>query len=135
MATTRPTFSAASRIRPAVSACSSAVPWAKFSRATSRPAATIRSSTSGSREAGPIVATIFVERIGTADPTRREKPALSGGEVKFVLTLERPSALLVPVPTGWHGTGPRRGVAPSPHAPRSPLGSRGTAFGKREFAL
>ena len=43
-----------------------AVPWLKFSRATSMPASTIRTSTSGSREAGPIVATIFVRRsIGT----------------------------------------------------------------------
>ena len=47
----------------AVSACSSALPWEKFSRATSIPASTIRTSTSGSREAGPIVATIFVRRI------------------------------------------------------------------------
>ena len=38
------------------------VPWLKFSRATSMPASTMRTSTSGSREAGPIVATIFVRR-------------------------------------------------------------------------
>ena len=42
--------------------CCSAVPWLKFSRATSIPASTIRTSTSGSLEAGPIVATIFVRR-------------------------------------------------------------------------
>ena len=47
----------------AVSACSSRVPWEKLSRATSMPASTIRTSISGSREAGPMVATIFVRRM------------------------------------------------------------------------
>ena len=59
----RPARPAASRTRCAVSACCSCVPWLKFSRATSMPASTIRTRTSGSREAGPIVATIFVRRI------------------------------------------------------------------------
>ena len=62
IATGRPTRPAALRTRWAVSACCSAVPCEKFSRATSMPAATIRSSVLGSREAGPIVATIFVWR-------------------------------------------------------------------------
>ena len=53
----------ASRTRSAFSACSSRSPWEKFSRATSRPASTIRASVSGSREAGPMVATIFVRRM------------------------------------------------------------------------
>ena len=63
-ATSRPTRSAAARIRSIVSACSSGSPCAKFSRATSIPTAIICSSTAGSREAGPIVATILVDRIG-----------------------------------------------------------------------
>ena len=41
-------------------ACSSWVPCEKFSRATSIPASTSRASTSGEREAGPIVQTILV---------------------------------------------------------------------------
>ena len=47
----------------AVSACSSALPCAKFSRATSIPASIIATSISGSREAGPMVATILVRRM------------------------------------------------------------------------
>src|SRR3954454_4001560 len=61
-ATWRPARPAASRTSRAVSACSSALPWEKFSRATSIPASTMRASTSGSRDAGPMVATIFVRR-------------------------------------------------------------------------
>ena len=63
IATWRPARPAASRTSCAVSACSSALPCEKFRRATSIPASTMRTSTSGSREAGPIVATIFVRRI------------------------------------------------------------------------
>ena len=63
-ATSRPTRSAAARTRSTASACCSGAPWAKFRRATSMPTAIIRSSTAGSREAGPIVATILVDRIG-----------------------------------------------------------------------
>src|SRR5690606_30371835 len=37
-------------------------PWLKFSRATSMPASTMRTSTSGSDEAGPMVAMILVRR-------------------------------------------------------------------------
>src|SRR3954454_17812860 len=62
IATWRPARPAASRTSRAVSACSSALPWEKFSRATSIPASTMRARTSGSREAGPMVATIFVRR-------------------------------------------------------------------------
>ena len=51
-------------MRSTVSACWAGSPWAKLSRATSIPAATMRSSTGGSRDAGPTVATILVERIG-----------------------------------------------------------------------
>jgi hypothetical protein len=47
-----PARPAASRTRRAVSACVSASPWEKFRRATSIPASTMRTSTSGSREAG-----------------------------------------------------------------------------------
>ena len=65
MATSRPLRSAARRMASAVSACCSGVPCAKLSRATSMPAAIIRSRTSGSREDGPMVATIFVDRILT----------------------------------------------------------------------
>ena len=67
IATGRPARPAASRTSVAVSACVSCDPWLKFSRATSMPASTIRTSTSGSREAGPIVATIFVRRSIAAD--------------------------------------------------------------------
>ena len=62
-ATWRPARPAAWRTSDAVSACSSAVPWEKFRRATSIPASTMRTSTSGSRDAGPMVATIFVRRM------------------------------------------------------------------------
>src|SRR5262245_19749209 len=61
-ATGRPARPAASRTHSAVSACSSWEPWLKFSRATSIPASTMRPSVSRSRDAGPIVATIFVLR-------------------------------------------------------------------------
>ena len=66
IATSRPARPAAARIRSAVAAFSSRVPWAKFSRATLMPASTIRASTSASSLAGPIVATIFVRgrRVG-----------------------------------------------------------------------
>src|SRR5262249_22750263 len=59
----RPTRSDAVRIRSTVSACSSGRPCAKFSRAMSIPAAIMFSRTAGSRDAGPIVATILVARI------------------------------------------------------------------------
>src|SRR4051794_9827571 len=65
IATWRPARPAASRTRWATSACSSALPWEKFSRATSIPASTMRTSISGSRDAGPMVATILVRRIPT----------------------------------------------------------------------
>ena len=68
-ATWRPARPAASRTASAVPACSSAVPWEKFRRATSIPASTMRTSTSGSREAGPMVATILVRRIPTPHAT------------------------------------------------------------------
>src|SRR5215217_1237027 len=61
-ATWRPTLPAALRMRSIVSACSRRVPCEKLSRATSIPASIIRTSVSGSREAGPMVATIFVRR-------------------------------------------------------------------------
>src|SRR5579875_2219319 len=78
IATCRPTAAAAARTRRAFSACSSRSPWEKFSRATSIPARTIRSSVWGSREAGPMVATILVRRIEPASyctrSTRGERP-------------------------------------------------------------
>ena len=97
---------AASRAPPrsgsaaAISACSSGSPWAKFSRAMSMPAAIICSRTSGSFEAGPMVATILVERIALNIPTAHrgvalvqnwtnavhEKPALSDRPPGSVLT-------------------------------------------------
>ena len=62
MPTVRPSlrpisFTSCARLR-----WSSAVPWEKFSRTTSTPARIIFSRTSGSDEAGPRVATIFVLR-------------------------------------------------------------------------
>src|SRR5215218_806522 len=67
IATDLPARLAASRTRCAVSACSSALPWEKFRRATSIPASIIWTRTSGSREAGPMVATILVRRMGGTD--------------------------------------------------------------------
>src|SRR3954452_5108895 len=64
MATGRPARPAASRTRATFSACSSSEPCEKFNRATSMPASTMRASTSGLRDAGPMVATIFVRRMG-----------------------------------------------------------------------
>ena len=62
------------------SACSSALPCEKFSRATSIPASTIRTRTSGSREAGPMVATILVRRMALVSITRdARRSALSPG--------------------------------------------------------
>ena len=46
-----------------------AMPCAKFSRATSMPAAIIPSSTLALLDAGPMVATILVERIRLNIPT------------------------------------------------------------------
>src|ERR1700741_683688 len=62
IATVRPTlveisFTSAARLR-----WSSALPWEKLRRTTSTPARTMRSSTAGSLDAGPRVATIFVLR-------------------------------------------------------------------------
>ena len=62
IATWRPAAADAARTRSAFSAWISRLPWEKFSRATSRPAATIRVSVSMSCEAGPMVATILVRR-------------------------------------------------------------------------
>ena len=64
--TRRPAAVAAARTRSAFSACSCRSPCEKFSRATSIPASTIFNRVSGSREAGPIVATIFVRRMSPA---------------------------------------------------------------------
>ena len=77
IATGRPARPAASRTQLAPSRrAARAMPWLKFSRATSIPASTIRTSVSGSREAGPIVATIFVLRstswsVWSAPPASR----------------------------------------------------------------
>jgi hypothetical protein len=60
MAIGRPFLSAIPRRAAITAACSACVPWEKFSRATSIPASTRRSSISGEREAGPIVQTILV---------------------------------------------------------------------------
>ena len=89
IATGSPARFAASRTRDAVSACSSAVPCEKFSRATSMPASIMRTSTSGSREAGPIVATIFVRRMA-----RREGSGQARGTPSCWIT--SPSALRRP---------------------------------------
>ena len=82
IATCRPARPAASRTSLAVSACSSAVPCEKFSRATSMPASIRRTSTSGSREAGPIVATILVRRIETAHGSGCAAWTMSGGPAR-----------------------------------------------------
>ena len=78
IATARPARFAASRTRSATSAWSSALPWEKLSRATSIPAATIFTRTSGSREAGPMVATILVRRMARLYHAEAGPPWLSG---------------------------------------------------------
>ena len=60
MATSRPTFCAASRTMRARSIWSCAVPWLKLRRTTLTPAWIMASSISGVLEAGPMVATILV---------------------------------------------------------------------------
>jgi hypothetical protein len=60
------------------------------------PAAIICSSTSGSFDAGPIVATIFVERM-TPDLTH-EKPALSDRRPKPVVDAQAESGFDGPRP-------------------------------------
>jgi hypothetical protein len=62
MATVRPTLEAISLTSAARLRWSAAVPCEKFRRTTSTPARIMRSSTTGSLEAGPRVATIFVLR-------------------------------------------------------------------------
>src|SRR6187455_1888543 len=62
IATVRPTVRDTSRTSAARLRWSSAVPCEKFRRTTSTPATTMRSSTAGSLEDGPRVATIFVLR-------------------------------------------------------------------------
>ena len=74
IATGRPARPAASRTSSTVSAWTSWLACEKFSRATSMPASTISTSVSRSREAGPIVATIFVRRI------RRSRYAASAAD-------------------------------------------------------
>src|SRR5256885_568356 len=62
MATSRPARWAASRTMVARSMWSCALPWLKFRRTTLTPSRTICSSSCGSLEAGPRVATILVAR-------------------------------------------------------------------------
>jgi hypothetical protein len=63
MATSRPARWAASRTMVARSIWSCALPWLKFRRTTFTPSRTICSSSCGSLEAGPSVATILVARL------------------------------------------------------------------------
>ena len=60
----RPAVAEISRTRWRTSRCWPCSPWEKFSRTTSMPAWTSRSRTARSREAGPMVATILVLRMG-----------------------------------------------------------------------
>ena len=62
-ATVLPTLSAIALTRLARSMWSCALPWLKFSRTTSTPAINSCSSTAGSLDAGPRVATILVARV------------------------------------------------------------------------
>ena len=66
IATGRPCFLEIRRMLAITSACSSNVPWEKFSRAQSRPRPMSCSNMSGSLEAGPMVTMIFVLRMVTA---------------------------------------------------------------------
>src|SRR6185369_5480012 len=67
MATSIRARTAASRMRRNVRDCVSAVPWEKFSRKMSVPAAINASSTRSSSLAGPTVAMIFVRRMYNPD--------------------------------------------------------------------
>src|SRR5262245_1479524 len=62
-ATARPRRSAISRAAFMTARCSSGAPWEKFSRTTSTPASIRASRVRGSRDAGPMVATILVRRM------------------------------------------------------------------------
>src|SRR6185295_13993760 len=98
MATVRPTleeisFTSAARLR-----WSSAVPCEKLRRTTSTPARTMRSSTAGSLEDGPRVATIFVLRSmkdvlsSLTDPASvddRLAAGIEGGESNLVARARR----------------------------------------------
>src|SRR6185503_3435560 len=68
----RPQSASPSRISRMTSPCSAWVPWEKFRRATSMPAATSRSSMARSRVAGPMVQTILARL--TARPSARQRP-------------------------------------------------------------
>ena len=59
----RPVRSAISRTASMTARWSSCSPWEKFSRTTFTPASMSCCRVPGSREAGPIVATILVRRI------------------------------------------------------------------------
>src|SRR4051812_46610048 len=111
IATWRPARPAASRTRRAVSACSSALPWEKFNRATSIPASTIRASTSGSRDAGPMVATIFVRRCISAARYRSlaADHVLRKRERLIQRRVRRAVADAAAEPEGVDAVGPRRG--------------------------
>src|SRR2546429_9431341 len=63
MARGRPQRSSPIRIWRIVSACSACVPWEKFTRATSMPAATSRSRSAAPLLAGPMGQTNLVGRI------------------------------------------------------------------------
>jgi len=68
---------AAARTRANVAACDSCVPWEKLRRKTSTPASMSRPSTSGARDAGPIVATILVRlMVGIRSGTITTPPGL-----------------------------------------------------------
>src|SRR4051794_17304171 len=95
IATGRPARPAASRTRWAISACCSAVPWLKLRRATSMPASTMRTRTSRSLDAGPIVATILVRRsmsARTVDHGRGRARGAGGGSTGGTSAVEPPAA-------------------------------------------
>ncbi len=83
MPTVRPVLREISFTSAARARWSSAVPCEKLSRTTSTPARTMRSSTAGSDEAGPSVATILVLRsisasVSAAYPARASSAATAG---------------------------------------------------------
>src|SRR5262249_9959511 len=74
-ATCRSIWRLSLRISARTAACSSCVPCAKFSRNTLTPASSNWRKPAGLRDAGPIVATIFV-RIGRSSAAIRYAPSL-----------------------------------------------------------
>src|SRR6266403_2749581 len=87
--------------------CSEWLPWEKFSRATSIPAARTRFKMRGSRDAGPIVQTILECRklIRILPPLFCAQHSQRRMVFFFLLEMERNDGTLR-APASWHGKFP-----------------------------